>query len=256
MKLAIGINIFRKYDRQDHCISTLIKLSQEFPQINLYNITYHKDINEHPEFTHLPLLQNQAKDLIPESTSTIPIAKDFFDILSNQDCDYFMYLNSDTLPAKKLIKLILKGEYETYAVSRHEILPLENIQDDVTAYKIEIAGFDAWICKKQWWIDNRDKFKNYIVGNHLWDVDYAITMFKNSHGKLCNKEFFLAHEKHPIKWNDSTPEALHNARLFDQTSFHKQWKEFIWGNLINRQPHGQFLIPLDNEDALEKKFLK
>jgi hypothetical protein len=167
-----------------------------------------------------------------------------------------MFLNSDTLPSKKLIKLILKIEYETYVVSRHEIYPLKNINDNVDAFKIEIAGFDAWICKKEWWINNSYRFDDFVIGNHLWDVAYALTMYSNSNGKICNKEFYLGHEKHDIKWNDSSPEAIHNSKLFEKTSFEKSWKEFIWNNLVKREPLGQFLIPLDNEEDLEKQFFK
>jgi len=256
MKLAIGINIFKKYDRQDHCIETLIKLAQDFQEITLYNITFKEELSENVNFVHLPLLSRCAKDLIEDSISTKPISKDFFDILSQQDCDYFMFLNSDVMPTRKLIKLILKGEYETYAASRHEILPLNNITDDLSAFKIEIAGFDAWVCKKEWWINHRDLFKDYVIGNHLWDVAYAVTFFQNSNGKFCNKDFYLAHEKHPINWNDSSPEATHNAQLFNSTTFHKRWHEFIYSNLVLRMPPGQFLIPLDNEEKLEKKFFK
>jgi hypothetical protein len=256
MKLAIGINIFKKYDRQDRCIETLIKLSEEFDEISLYNITYKDEVSEHSQFIHLPFLTKEAKDVVENGKNNIPIAKELFDILSQQECDYFMFLNSDVLASKRLIKLILKGEYETYSVSRHDTLPIKNITDDIVPFRIEIAGFDAWICKKEWWIKNSNLFKDYIIGNHLWDVDYALTMFSNSNGKLCNKEFYLAHEKHPIKWNETSPEALHNTKLFNETPFHQKWKEFIWGNLVKRQPNGRFLIPLDNEEELETSFFK
>jgi hypothetical protein len=256
MKLAIGINIFGKYDRQDHCIQTLIKLSEQFKEISLYNITFKECVNEHPQFTHLPFLKKYSKDVAENIISDIPISKEFFDILSQQDCDYFMYLNSDVLPSKKLIKMILKGEYETYSVSRHDVLPIKNITDDIRPFRIEIAGFDAWICKKEWWLKNNNLFKDYIIGNHLWDVDYALTMFINSKGKLCNKEFYLAHEKHQIKWTSDSPEALYNSKLFDKNSFKEKWSEFIWKNLVNRPPYGSFLTPLYNEEELEIKYFK
>lgn len=256
MKLAIGINIFKEYERQEHCINALTKLAKQFSEIKLYNITFRKCESKYPQFKHLPLLKTHAHNIIPESKSTIPIAKEFFEILSQQDCDYFMYLNSDVLPSARLIKLILKQEYETYVVSRHDVLPIKDINDNIVPFRIEIAGFDAWACKKDWWVQNKHLFKEYIVGNHLWDVDYAITMFRNSNGKLCNKEFYLAHEKHPLNWNDQTPEALHNSKLFQQTSFHQKWHDFIYKNLVYRQPPGQFLTPLPNEEELEQKYLK
>ena len=73
---------------------------------------------------------------------------------------------------------------------------------------------------------------------------------------LQNKEFFIAHEKHDLNWNEISLEAKHNSLLWEKTPYHKKWHEFIYNNLIYRKPHGQFLIPLNNEKELENNFLK
>lgn len=255
MKIAIGINIFNSNKRQDLCIEVLKKLKNKFHQIELYNITFKDDLNNHSEFIHLPLLHKTAKDIIKNSKSKKPTTKQFFDILSNQDSDYFIFLNSDILLSPKFIDLILKQEYETYCVSRHDTLPIESI-NEIVPYRIEIAGFDVWAIKNNWWRTNHHHFDDYVYAEHLWDVAYTLTMYNHSACLICNKEFYAAHEKHDLNWNEESLEAKYNTSLWEKTPYGPNWKEFIYNNLINRLPYGQFLQPLYNEIELEKRYLK
>ena len=256
MKLAIGINIFGNSKRQNHCIDVLKKLCFKKENINLYNITFENEKNDHPEFIHLPLLKTKAKDTIDNSISQKPIVKQFFDILSDQNSDYFLFLNSDILISNKLLKLIFKKEYDTYCFSRHDIYEIDDYESPVQPFRIEIAGFDAWVVKNNWWKNNNNLFKNYVYAEHLWDVDYTLTMYNNSNCCLCNKEFYIAHEKHQLNWNEHSLEAQHNSNLWEKTQYPDRWKKFIYENLVFRLPHGQFLNPLENEKFLENQLLK
>lgn len=254
MKIAIGINIFGDYKRQDQCIEVLLRLVSKYPEVSLYNITFEDEKNYTLGFNHLPFLKRKAKDIIDGSTSEKPTAKDFFNILSTIDCDYFVFMNSDILLTEKVIKLILKGEYETYSFSRHDCYPIESL-DKIIPFRIEIAGFDAWVVKKTWWFDNWIHFQDYIYAEHLWDVAFALEMYNRSKSFLGNKEVYICHEKHDLKWNETSPEALHNSKLWESSGYSDNWHKFIFENLVKRQPYGQFMIPLDNEKELERKYL-
>jgi hypothetical protein len=253
MKISIGINIHGSYRRQDQCIFVLKKLKQKYENIKLYNITFQHDLNMEKEFIHLPFLRKKAKN-VTNSTSNKPIAKEFFDILSDTECDYFLFLNSDVLLTEKVIKKIT-DEYETYCFSRTDVISTEKLEN-IVPWRIEIAGFDVWGVKKEWWIKNSNLFDDYIYAEHLWDVDFALTMFNNSTCILYNKENLVIHEKHELNWNESSPEATYNSKIWDQKPYSKNWHEFIYKNLINRQPYGRFLEPLTNELELEQKLLK
>jgi hypothetical protein len=256
MKIAIGINIFGYYKRQDQCIDVLNNFASKYPQIELYNITYEKETHYASGFKHLPLLKRKAKHIIEGSKSEKPIAKDFFDILSEQDCDYFLFLNSDILISRGLIELLLKAEYETYSFSRADCYPIYDIQK-LIPYRIEIAGFDAWAVKKSWWIENRHHFHDYIYSEPLWDVAFAIEMYNRSNSILCNKEpIKIYHEKHELKWNETSPEATHNSTLWENTPYHKRWHEFIYTYLVKRLPMGQFLYTMSDELEKELEYLK
>lgn len=256
MKIALGINIFESYPRQDRCIEVLKKIKNKYDNINLYNITFINEKNLDTSFFHLPLLERKAKDIINNSKSNKPISKDFFDILSKQECDYFLFLNSDILISEKMIKEILNKNFETMVFSRHDIFPLNSLNDKIIPFRIEIAGFDCWCVKKNWWIENRQKFNDYIYAEHLWDVDFSLTMFNFSNCILQNKQFFIAHEKHDLNWNETSVEAKYNSTLWEKTPYHKKWHEFIFSNLIKRKPYGQFLEPLIDEKELEENYLK
>jgi len=255
MKLAIGINIFKQNKRQNFCIEVLKKLKNKFSNISLYNITFPKEINMDEEFIHLPELKQSAKDIINKSNSNKPIAKQFFNILSKQNCDYFVFLNSDIILSPKFIELLLKKEYETYCVSRYDTLPIESLTE-IKPYRIEIAGFDVWAIKKQWWIDYSFLFKDYIYAEHLWDVDYTLTMYNHSKCLICNKLPYAFHEKHELNWTENSLEAKYNYNLWNQTPYYQRWHNFIYENLIKREPYGQFLYPLPNENDLEHQILK
>lgn len=255
MNISIGINIFKDYKRQDFCIEVLNKLVTRYNNISLYNITFEDEKNYTLGFNHLPLLKRKAKDIINNSISEKPIAKDFFDALATTNCDYFLFLNSDILLTEKIIKFLLKGKYETYSFSRADCYKIDSL-DNILPYRIEIAGFDAWAVNKTWWLNNRNHFENYIYAEHLWDVAFAIEMYNRSNSFLGNKEIYICHEKHELKWNEFSPEAVHNSNLWSNTPYHKNWHKFIYSYLVKRLPCGQFLYPLPDELEQEKIYLK
>lgn len=256
-KIAIGINIYEQLERHQHCIQALLKLKRKYcTEIELYNITFADEQNAHPEFTQLPLLTKSSRELIPQSKKRLPLAKECFDALSKQSCEYFLYLNNDILISDKLIKLILKQSYETYSFSRVDVQPLTSIDGNMVPIKMEIAGFDAWSCNSNWWNEHKHRFKNYVVGQWQWDVDFALTMYNYSNGTICNDDFYIAHEDHLRAWNSTSPEAVYNDNLWKTTSYQDVWGEYIYSNLINRQPRGRFLYPLKDEKALTENLLK
>jgi hypothetical protein len=256
MKIAIGINIFGNNSRQQHCIETLIKLKNEFPNVELYNITFENEKNENLNLKHLPFLKKTSKDLIKNSNKNYPIAKDIFNILSEVDCDYFLYINNDILISKKLINLILKNEYESYCFSRHEIEPIQTIHDEIKPIKIEIAGFDAWCIKKEWWKQNHQKFEDYIVAQPIWDVDFALTLYNYSNCKICNLDFYIAHEIHERLWDEQSLEAKYNLSIWEKRPYGNRFRDYIFNYLVNRKPYARFYNPLPNEEEIKVKMLK
>jgi hypothetical protein len=255
MKLAIGINIFQENKRQTFAIEILKKFKQKYSEIKLYNITFKNEKNI-DGFIHLPVLETKSSDIIPNTTKSKPIAKELFNALGATDCDYFLFLNSDIFLTDKCIKLILKQEFESYIFSRIDTYDINSINDPIVPMRMEIAGFDAWCVKKNWWLKNSEKFSDYIYGESLWDLHYGLTLYYNSNCFLGNKDIYIVHIKHPIQWSENSPEQKYNAIFWENTLFHRTWHDYVYKILIQRQPQGQFLQPLLNEEELEQKYLK
>jgi hypothetical protein len=255
MNIAVGVNIFGRCRRQDLAITALKRQAEKFPNLKLYNITFENEQNFEPDFIHLPLLKRRARDIVRNSESEKPVSVDFFNILSGQGCEYFLFLNSDIVLTSRAIVLMMTGGFETYSFSRADCFEFHNL-DAIIPFRIEIAGFDAWAVSTQWWVGNSHLFQNYIYAEPLWDVAFATTMFKNSKSKLCNKEIFIAHEKHAINWSEGSVEAKYNSDLWEKFGASENWRKFIFENLIKRQPYGQFFNPLPNEEELEISLLK
>ena len=260
MRIAIGITThYPQEARHHHCIDVLRRIKQKFnDSVDLYNITFFDETNLHEDFIHLPFLKQSSQTILGKKSSSVrlQVAPETFDILSDQDCDYFLYLNNDILLTERAVKLVLKGEYDTYSFSRHDIRPIHTINDNIIPIKIEIAGFDAWCCNTRWWALNNHLFKNYLVGQWQWDVDFALTMYSYSNGKLCNDSFYIAHEDHQRKWNTNSAESIYNNELWNQQKYAKNWGEYVYSNLIHRLPRGQFFVPLTNEEQLKQRLLK
>jgi hypothetical protein len=73
---------------------------------------------------------------------------------------------------------------------------------------------------------------------------------------FCNKEFYIGHVSHPIKWNRDSPEGAFNMRVWNRMPIAPKWEEFLQKYLFTRPPVGAFLNPHDNEEKYEKEFLK
>jgi hypothetical protein len=258
MKLAIGVQLNSSpKPRHVHCEEVLLRLKSKYPSnIDLYNITFTEDSNMNSKFNHISCLNRSSQTILDISEKKLPISKDLFSALSEQNCDYFIYLNNDILLSEKAVKLVLSREFETICFSRHDIEPLHSINDPIKVLRMEIAGFDAWACSINWWKTHKDLFKDYFVGQWLWDVDYAITMFSNSNGLMCNKDFFIAHEFHERAWSTTSKEAEYNRQLWITHKLHKNWEEYIYSNLIHRLPAGRFLYPIKEEESIANRLLK
>lgn len=256
MKISIGINIFKKNKRQDLAIDCLRKLKSKNKNIELYNISFEREIYPTEGFIDLPTLSKKSHTYTKNESVKKPIANEFFDILSETDCDCFLFLNSDILLTQSAISLLNKGEYESYIFSRHEISDLNSIEESFSPYKIEVAGFDAWAVKTEWWKNNKNKIPTCIYSEVAWDNIMSLCLFTNSKSILCNKQFLIGHLSHPIKWSRETPEGQFNLKTWYSLPLSLKWDYYLQSVLFRRLPVGQYLNPLENEVELEHKILK
>lgn len=255
MKLSIGINIFNQNERQNIAVECLKRLKQKNSNIEVYNISYKDELQEVSEFKSLPILGESSSTLTGNEMVKKPIANEFFNILSNTECDYFLFLNSDIILSQKALNLIFAGNMESYIFSRHEIKPITSLEDKIIPYKIEVAGFDAWAVKKAWWIENGNTIPKCIYSEVAWDNIMSLSLFTKSNAKFCNKEFYIGHLSHPINWSRETPEGMYNMKTWNSMAIAPKWDYYMQAFLFRRSPRGQYLNPIDNEETMEKSIL-
>lgn len=218
--IAIGINIFSEYKRQQLCIDSLKRLQNKYNNVKLYNIqlagSYNIDI--YPEFETIYNTGRLAANTIPGCNMQMPMVRDFFDALAETNNDYFIFLNSDIILTSKIIKYLNDNDVDSVSMSRLAINDIDSIDDtNITHSHFQIAGFDVWAVKTSWWLENRQYFPDYIYAISAWDVDYSARMMV-----LGNSKFDIEfppgcyHIIHPEKSHDDTPERKHNIDLFFQ----------------------------------------
>lgn len=256
MKISIGINIFGSNKRQTLAIECLKILKEKNTNVELYNISYSNELISTEGFVDCPMLTKTSFEYTKNENKTKPIANEFFDILSKTDCDYFLFINSDILLSQKAINLISNGRFDSYIFSRHEIEEIDSIKTPLVPYKIEVAGFDAWAVKKNWWIENGNKIPTCIYSEVAWDNIMSMGLYQNSNATLCNKEFYIAHISHPIKWSRETPEGSFNMKTWLSMPIAPKWDYYMQAVLFRRTPFGKYISPLENEVELEKQILK
>lgn len=260
MKISFGINIFGSFKRQDLCIASLIRVSNKFESVKLYNIQLEGDSYENAHFETLRYPIRVAKDVVPGATMNMPMVKDFFDALACTDCDYFAFTNSDIIVHPDIIKLITDSDNDAIAVSRLAIHDIETLDEPATHEHYQIAGFDVFMVRRTWWLENRHRFPDYIYAISAWDVDYASRFAIYGDGVLYNTPKPLCyHIIHPEKSHDDSPERKHNVSLFfnEYKWICDRWHQYLFSLIEKRgKLDPNYMVPAIGEDEIYEQTFK
>jgi len=199
MKISIGINGYKKYEdlekRERFCIESLLRIKNKNPDIELYNICFENENITYNNFTTLNKLTIKSNKLIKEyfkheglhkeyklrkqeidsNNKELPCVNEIFNILASTDCDYFLFLNNDIILSNRFLKEI-EDNIECYPISRMHIHDIETLEDIPKVESYSVHGFDAFLVKKEIWLQVRNNFEPFILGRFYWDT-YFFTMF-------------------------------------------------------------------------------
>ena len=242
--IAIGINIFGSFHRQDLCIASLERIKKcMLTSVELYNIQQ-LGLPEtiHPSFTTIYDKGRTASNTVPGSTNNLPMVRDMFDALADLNKDYFIFLNSDIILTTQLIKTVLYDNfYDALSGSRLAIEHIDTLDtSNITHSHFQIAGFDVFLIRTDWWKKNRHLFPDYVYAVSAWDVDYACRLnvltpcsrFENEMPATC---YHIMHEE---KSHNDTPERRHNMKIFfeDSKPLCDAWHSYLYKVLALRTP--------------------
>lgn len=239
--IAIGINIFDNFKRQDLCIDSLKRVKDKCDNVTLYNIQQagQKSPIIHPDFETIYDKGRTAANTIEDCTMQMPIVNDFFDALCLTGKDYFVFLNSDIILSRKVIRLINECEYDSICFSRLAINEIDSLEDqNISHSHFQIAGFDVYAVRTKWWEENRHMFPDYIYAISAWDVDFASRLMVLGKSKF-DTEFppGCYHIIHPEKAHDDTPERRYNMDLFfnKNKSLCDAWHKYLFETIERRK---------------------
>jgi hypothetical protein len=160
----------------------------------------------------------------------LPYIKDIFDYCSKIDCDIFGYVNSDIFIGKDVID-VLNQNYDAYIFSRYEIVDidcdgfLDSFDGDSKIKKVwggdKHEGRDAFFFKKEWWLNNHNRFPSSLVlGETEWDTVYRFMIMHGS--KFFNQppayidKRILYHPLHNSSWNNKSNGAINNIKIWNE----------------------------------------
>jgi hypothetical protein len=278
VKISIGINGFKQFEslnkRERFCIESLIKIKNKNKNIQLFNVCFNTEDIHYKEFITLNTLNKKSnifikdyfndknserKQEINENTKELPSVKEIFDVLSNTDCDYFLFLNNDIILSDRFLKEI-EPEYECYPMSRVNIKDINSLNEQPEIIEYCVHGFDAFLVKKDAWLKVRNKFEDFILGRFYWDTFFATMFNKVCECKNLNKlPPICFHIDHPNVSAQKTIENYYSEYLFTSyPNINNTWFNYVYNILFKRQSlnNCMWYYPHANEVELENYYLK
>lgn len=256
MKISIGINTYKPYEeltpRQQHCVYFLRTNAPS--NVTLYNIDTKP--NSFERFKHLQL-ERTSKDIVPNSTKELAMSKDIFNILSQTDCEYFAYLNDDITVGLSVYDAISKENRDCFVVSRVDTTEVKTFRDAPKCLSCNLHGFDMFIIKKQWWLENKKYFPNFVLGRYYWDTYYYCLCHIFGNTLTLNDCPYIFHPAHKSVSNIQDAETIYNTSLL-QDSIMSLWYSNVQLNFKNRVCEYDIkdLKPTTDEKEIERQIFK
>jgi hypothetical protein len=256
VKISIGINTYKPYNeltsRQQRCIHFL-RINAP-ASVSLYNID--REANSYKRFKHLQL-ERTSKDIVPNSTKELAMSKDIFNLLSQTDCDYFAYLNDDITVGLRVFSTIRNEDRDCFIISRIDTTEVKNLKDVPQNLSCNLHGFDMFIIKKSWWLENKKYFPNFVLGRYYWDTYYYCLCHIFGNTLTLNDQPYIFHPAHENVSNIQDAETMYNTSLL-QDSIMSLWYSNVQLNFKNRASEHNIkdLKPTINEKEIERQIFK
>lgn len=256
-KILIGTSVFGKHTRQDLCINSLKKMTDNNSNLKCCLVQQKDDDVLYDDIKIYRNLERNSSNVF-NAEKNIPFINDIFDVLAEECEDIFVFCNSDIVLTQTLFDYINSVDVEAFGISRTDILSVKTLSTDsdkvLKNLRIEPAGFDCWVVSKVWWKQNRHLFKDFVIGRPYFDVAFSIVMFLNSKNLFVNSKHLIFHVKHKSSWEGGKDKSYSFNEIQAKTHYVELWK--IWdeccgSTFLKRPDWGKFLqIRSDEEQIL------
>ncbi|MDB4908247.1 MAG: glycosyltransferase and protein [Gemmatimonadetes bacterium] len=238
MTLILGANAFAAKGEGARRQSEALATWRALEGVELVNLQWPDELFELDGFETHAVLETDSRTVTGKAGRRLPILREVFDrlaaIAEQKGARWFAFANSDVGIRQAGIDRVLRGDKEGYAFCRMDT-------EAGTGREIAMvtAGIDIFALRTDWWRANRHRFRDYIVGETIWDNVYASLLLSHADAVLLNRETLITHEFHqPADWGNS-PFApyLNDLAARDRTYF-TRWVEYYQALTAMRERAG------------------
>ena len=206
---------------------------RHLPNVDLVDLQFAHlpPVPELPGFRRVQAMRQDSVELTGAQGRRKPIVSEMFDLLAREALaagnEIFMFSNSDILLSPATIAAVFAAAEEgckAQVFSRMDF-------DGKTGRDVALIypGQDTFAVDARWWMENRWRFRPYVIGETSWDNVYTALMVLHAPTRLHNRETLARHEEHEVIWYDS-PFRAHNLLLLTLDSYyHGDWCRFCEG---------------------------
>ena len=259
MKISIGINNYKRRedlnDREKMCIDSLLKLKSMYKEVELVNLMFEDEkFASLEDFVNLSVLKKIPSDI---TTKKIPFVNEIFDILSERDSDFFIFINNDILVSNRFIKTILANKtYDCFPASKLHFMKLSSIDDkNSEPQSLSVHGFDGFGIRNKWWRENSFRFSNLLLGSAYWDTYFFAKCRLYGRCMTLNKPpCVIFHLDHKSSSMDQDTENNYNEKMFvqDPDNLPQRWYSYVQNVLLKRPTYNNILWYIIYSQSVER----
>ena len=255
MKIALAVNTFDTDLNRFKIANQSYEVLDSMDSVDVFDIQLPSVKGKFKTVDRLPRVSSQ---IIPNSTKDLPFVNDLFNIAADLDYDYFIVTNADVMISPRLIDHILEKNITALPCSRLDVHPVKDIKQDMKPVRWEIAGFDTFCFKTDWYKEHSGLFKDYLMGKPYYDHHYATLMkvFGNNDIIGNKNPAFCLHEHHGMAavTTQDVEQNFNKMQYNNSTLVQKYksiWDDFFEQHLLKRKPWGSFRHEIENEAEIE-----
>jgi hypothetical protein len=226
--LVVGVNLYPAGGDAGRRQQAAVERLRLLRGIELVNLQFVRDDRRvaAPGFTTLDVLERDSCTATRAGGVRKPLVSEIFSRLAEHaartGARTFVFLNSDIL--------VTQGAVDAIAASGREAVLFSRMDVDAGSGRergINIYGTDMFAVNAAWWLRHRGLFREYIVGEGLWDNVYTAQLLCRADAALINRGGWILHEHHDALWRDS-PFAAHNGFLAALDSLYfSMWVQYV-----------------------------
>jgi hypothetical protein len=163
--------------------------------VEIVNLQFRDRPHESPGLRTLAALPRDSNTLTGRRGPRKPVMVDLFDALaseaSSRNLPYFCFTNTDILISQAAIDWIRGSDLDACIFSRRNV---DGKTGEPTT--IELAGYDVYAIRPEWWRRHHARFRPYIAGEGIWDEVYTSIIMCHAAAAIENRLSLVRHEAH------------------------------------------------------------